>query len=143
MNIPKHVILHCSATPDYPMDHMHFDKFGAKEIRYWHVNDNKWNDIGYHWVIRQSGLLETGRSETEIGAHCLGHNDAIGVCYVGSYEPNENQITCLGKLFLDIYNRLGIVPDDWYGHNEFSDKDCPGISMVLVRALFTKYQELN
>jgi len=143
MNKPTRVILHCSATPDYPLKHKHFDRFGAAEIKSWHMNDNDWKDIGYHWVIRQNGIIEKGREETEHGAHCRGHNDALGVCWVGSYEPNERQVFAYGKLFLGIYKRHGIIPDDWYGHNEFSDKDCPGVSMVLVRALLKKYLELN
>ena len=45
------IIIHCAAT--YPaMD------IGAAEIRQWHVRDNGWSDIGYHFVIRRNGVVE-------------------------------------------------------------------------------------
>lgn len=143
MSPPNYVILHCAATPDYSKDHKKFDSIGAKEIRKWHMRDNGWRDIGYHWVIRQSGIIEPGRPEKELGAHCKGHNDAIGVCYAGTDDPNSKQVDSLCELYLDIYTRHGIGFDDWHGHNEYTNKECPGISMVLVKKLFKMYRELN
>lgn len=132
---PTSVILHCSATPDYVVGSKYWDRFGAREIKIWHMRDNGWDDIGYQWVIRRSGVIDKGRDENRLGAHCKGHNDSIGVCLIGTREPNEFQVKSLARLALDIYKRHGIVPDDWYGHNEFADKECPGIPMALVRQL--------
>ena len=57
---------------------------GVKEIRKWHVDENKWSDIGYHDVIRRNGAIETGRPLEKPGAHAKGHNqNAIGICLVG------------------------------------------------------------
>ena len=40
-------------------------------------------DIGYHYVIRRDGTLETGRDETVTGAHVRGYNHlSIGICMV-------------------------------------------------------------
>ncbi len=76
------IIVHCSATPE-SMD------IGVKEIRDWHVNDNKWDDIGYHFVIRRDGTIECGRSIDKAGAHCKGHNaHSIGMCLVGGEDAD-------------------------------------------------------
>lgn len=82
------IVIHCSDTPA-GMD------IGAKEIREWHTapkpKGNGWRDIGYHYVIRRDGVLETGRDldgdgdiDEEVGAHAAGHNaNSIGICMVG------------------------------------------------------------
>lgn len=71
------IIIHCSYTfADMDTD--------AAEIKRWHVEDNNWHDIGYHYVIRRSGEVEEGRSLERAGAHVAGHNArTIGVCLVG------------------------------------------------------------
>lgn len=78
------IVVHCSATPP-SMD------IGADEIRDWHVNTNKWSDIGYHFVIRRSGQIQTGRPLTRPGAHTKGYNtNSIGICLVGGVDDSGN-----------------------------------------------------
>jgi N-acetylmuramoyl-L-alanine amidase len=81
MRIINQIVIHCSDTPA-GMD------IGAREIRGWHTSPppagNGWADIGYHYVIRRSGLIERGRPDEVVGAHVQGHNaNSIGVCIVG------------------------------------------------------------
>jgi hypothetical protein len=80
------IVVHCSATPQ--------DRdIGAKEIREWHVRDNGWSDIGYHYVIRRNGIQEIGRPESEPGAHASGHNaNSIGVCLVGGNDADNKAL---------------------------------------------------
>ena len=61
------IVIHCSATPPD-------QKIGAEEIRDWHVNGNKWSDIGYHYVIRRNGVIDVGRDVSVAGAHAKGYN---------------------------------------------------------------------
>ena len=81
-----HIIVHCSATtPD--MD------IGASEIDRWHTKKG-WNAIGYHYVIRRSGCLETGRPENIEGAHCKAggrNHDSIGICLVGGVTRTDDE----------------------------------------------------
>ena len=67
--VTTHCVVHCADTPA-EMD------IGAAEIRKWHTEDNGWDDIGYHYVIRRDGILENGRDTKMQGAHCaaLGMN---------------------------------------------------------------------
>lgn len=77
------IVIHCADT--YPgMD------IGAAEIDDWH-RQRGWKMIGYHYVIRRSGLIEPGRMESEIGAHVRGDNaKSIGVCLVGGKARGNN-----------------------------------------------------
>lgn len=114
------IIIHAADTPA-DMD------IGAAEIRDWHVDDNGWRDIGYHYVIRRDGTLETGRDELTPGAHAAGHNTgSVGVCLVGG-KPDCNytaaQWACLEALVRDL---LGRYPGaEVIGHRDVSAKPCP------------------
>ena len=70
------IIIHCSATPE-GRDH------SVADVTAWH-RARGFRTIGYHYLVHIDGRVERGRPESEIGAHCLGHNArSIGVCYVG------------------------------------------------------------
>lgn len=120
------IVIHCSATkPEL--------KITVKNIRRWHMEDNGWSDIGYHYVIGRDGLLEKGRDIDKVGAHVLGHNaTSIGVCLVGGVDnqgsPRQNytayQYYTLKKL-LDVLC-VTFPNADIMGHNDLdSAKDCP------------------
>ena len=134
VNRPNRVILHCSATPDYAPG-ADFDLFGAADIDAWHKAQG-WSEIGYHWVVRRTGLVEVGRDEKRYGAHTKGENtDSLGVCYIGRQYPTEEQLQALGTLFMALRVKYGIEADDWYPHYEFNPaKTCPGFSIELFRA---------
>jgi len=127
------LVLHCSATPP-SMD------IGVDKIREWHVEGNKWSDVGYHWIIRRDGTLEQGRSESKSGAHARGFNSqSIGVCLIGGVDSKMNaesnftkaQYQALFSLHDDLIARY---PDaKWKGHNELSTKACPSLN---VKELF-------
>ena len=130
MRTIKYIVIHCSDT--YPdMD------VGAGEIRRWHMIDNGWSDIGYHYVINRYGGLETGRPEELMGAHVKGHNTtSIGICMVGgkakSNNPTSNftaaQWDTLASLVVGLtrkYPKAQIV-----GHYELdSGKTCPNFDV--------------
>lgn len=117
------IVVHCSDTPP-PMD------IGVKEIRRWHVEDNGWSDIGYHYVIRRDGTVEVGRPVDVPGAHVKGFNaSTIGVCLVGGWDgvfdftfeqvfAFRNRVALLRQMFPYIAVR---------GHRELDpSKTCPG-----------------
>ncbi len=116
----KEIILHCSATPNGRHT-------TAKDINGWHL-DRGWSGIGYHYVIRVDNLLDVGRPEYWEGAHAKGHNhNSIGICMIGTDTYNKEQWsildTLLRKLLLKYPNAKVI------GHNEISDKNCPGFNV--------------
>jgi len=76
------IIVHCSATPEGR-------DVSPEEITRWHVEENGWSDVGYHFIITLDGVVHYGREVERAGAHVRGHNsDSIGICYVGGLDEN-------------------------------------------------------
>jgi len=135
------IVVHCSATRGS-------QDIGVDEIRQWHLA-NGWSDVGYHIVIRRSGIVEYGRHLNVTGIHVRGHNsDSIGVCLVGGLKEDgssdlpfggftDEQIHSLSKVlsFLEmsypdaeVLGHRDLSPDlDGDGEVERHEwlKDCP------------------
>lgn len=114
------LIIHCAATPP-DMD------IGAEEIDQWH-RERGWSGIGYHFVIRRSGLVEEGRDIETIGAHVRGHNDnSIGICLVGGKDQFDFTMAQMKSLDTLVHSLLRDYPDAAVrGHQEFDEnKACP------------------
>lgn len=122
------VVVHCSATPDKSkLD------YGASDIDAWHRARGFSNGIGYHRVIKRSGVIEVGRPLNMQGAHTKGQNsNSIGICYIGTNSPTPDQI----RSFISLYKELKIHWSSWHGHYEFDpNKTCPGFPMSAFRYL--------
>ena len=124
-----YIVIHCAATKA-SMD------IGLTEIRKWHVQDNGWRDVGYHYIIRRNGEVELGRSNRDTGAHAAGYNHkSISLCMVGGMaEDNsaENNFTAQQwTALLDLVKQIKVdYPEaDVIGHNEISEKECPSFDV--------------
>lgn len=138
---PKFVVLHCSATPDFNKNDPLFDKFGAKDIDKWH-KERGFDKIGYHIVIRRSGVYEFGRAllppKVEKGAHCKPINsESIGICYIGTKIPTTNQIKTLKQLYKIIFEQYGISKENWKAHKDYVATACPGFNIEIIRDLIS------
>jgi N-acetylmuramoyl-L-alanine amidase len=123
------IILHCTATPEGR-------NYDVATIRSWHVKNNGWKDIGYHYVIYLDGSVHKGRPIEQVGAHTSGHNsDSIGIVYVGGCDKNmkpkdtltteqETAMVNLIKALREEYGELSL-----HGHNEFANKACPSFNV--------------
>ncbi len=125
------IIVHCSAVrPD--------QQSSVAQIDSWHRERGFKLGIGYHYVVRRDGEVESGRPEFLVGAHCLNHNaHSIGVCYEGGLDirgqPADTrtaaQKQALRRLLEDLhrrYPRAVIV-----GHHDLNpQKACPCIKDV-------------
>ena len=119
------MIVHCAATPEGK-------NFKAADIDRWH-RERKMKCIGYHYVVDLDGTVEPGRPESEIGAHCLGHNQySIGVCYVGGLAangktPKDTRTAAQKEALLALLKKLRAkYPNaSIHGHRDFAAKACP------------------
>lgn len=119
------IIIHCSDSPLGRDD-------SAADIDRWHKAKG-WRKIGYHFVIRLDGTIETGREIDEVGAHCKGQNThSIGICYIGGRGADgkpadtrtEKQRSALRSLVEYLRERYGYL--EVYGHRYFDNsKACP------------------
>jgi N-acetylmuramoyl-L-alanine amidase len=124
------IIIHCSATPEGR-------DIDAATIRDWHITGNGWSDIGYHYVIKLNGEIESGRPLDVVGAHVKGHNeDSIGICYIGGMDedmnPKDTMLECQEESLRELIFSLRMVWDKHltiHGHNEYSTKACPSFKV--------------
>lgn len=123
------IIIHCSDS-DYP----HHDDVSV--IRQWHVNERGFRDVGYHYFIRKDGLIQPGRKEADIGAHCEGKNGtSIGICLHGKKEFTQSQFISLANIINSLAHKYPIKVVE--GHNFFNkNKTCPNFN---VREFKEKY----
>lgn len=132
---PRYIVVHESDSNSSNID--------AATIREWHLARG-WEDIGYHYVIRDGdgdpmadGKLEQGRDTSLCGAHCMGLNlESIGICVVGSFRdrrPSSRQILSLDALCLNICRRFNIPPSNIIGHCEVN-------SLVKSGRLSSRYR---
>jgi N-acetyl-anhydromuramyl-L-alanine amidase AmpD len=126
------IVVHCAATKA-SMD------IGATEIKKWHVDDNGWDDIGYHYIIKRGGLVEVGRPEAFQGAHAPAANSkSIGICLIGGMAEDggpENNFTLQQFLSLkDLIKRNKMTnPNivEIVGHCDIQENkpNCPGFNL--------------
>lgn len=86
---------------------------GTKEIDRLHRNKGLLC-IGYHYVIRKDGTVETGRPLTQRGVHLEDRNHcSIGICMVGNGTSNVAQETGLVELLdtLDLQFPNAVLED--------------------------------
>ena len=125
------IIIHCSAVrPDQTSS--------VAQIDSWHRKKGWKLGVGYHYVVRRDGQIETGRPEWLVGAHCQNHNShSIGVCYEGGLdirgqpadtrtEAQKEALRRLLKALKERYPRAIIV-----GHRNLNPlKACPCFDAV-------------
>lgn len=119
------IIIHCSATPEGR-------DYTVADIDRWHKAKG-WKGIGYHFVIYRDGSVHVGRSKSQVGAHCVGHNSiSIGICYIGGLSSDgktpkdtrtKEQRDSLRALIEQLREEFPGVA--LHGHNEFAAKSCP------------------
>lgn len=126
------IAVHCSATTEK-------QNIGAADINKWH-RAKGWACIGYHYVIKRDGTVETGRDDSVVGAHVAGFNErSVGICMVGGVSADDvskaqnnftpAQFSSLKKLLLELrkkYPRAVIQ-----GHRDFPGvaKACPSFDV--------------
>ncbi len=124
------IAIHCSATPP-TMD------IGVEKIKEWHVKDNGWDDVGYHFIITRDGTIEPARPEDMQGAHAPRVNDrSVAICLIGGSDVNggwsnnftDEQFVTLKALLLNLTKKYEIKKI--IGHYQVdSRKECPSFKV--------------
>lgn len=121
----KKIIVHCSAS-DLAL---HDD---PQVIKDWHVKENGWNDIGYHYVITKDGNVHQGRPLKEVGAHCMGENLwSVGICLTGEHEFSPDQFFSLAWLINHLLESNPSITEV-KPHTHFDkNKTCPNFDLRI------------
>lgn len=116
------IVIHSAATKP-TMD------IGLKEITKWH-RDQGYTAIGYHFVIRRDGTVETGRPVDTIGAHVRGYNStSVGICMVGGIDAKgkpENNYT--PEQFETLKTLIKELSTTYKGAKVVGHRDFPGVA---------------
>jgi len=121
-------IIHCSATDLPYMDDI-------CPIRYGHIHDNGWEDVGYHFFITKRGTVQFGRKIDVVGAHARSFNsESIGICLSGEFEFKEIQFMAAAVLLDTLREYLpGLKPRWIFPHRHLNVyKTCPNFSLSRI-----------
>ena len=93
------VHLHCAEvdTTKAVIHHTASHDVSVATIDEWH-KERGWDGIGYHFVIRQNGIIEHGRLLSKKGAHAKGRNNWVGIALTGYDTFTREQIDSLRTL---------------------------------------------
>lgn len=134
MNNPEAIIIHHSLTKDSTT-------LSWSAIRRYHIEVNRWDDVGYHYgveLVGNSYEILSGRMPDVQAAHCSPHGynrKSIGICLVGNLNehlPPPEQIEKLIELILFLMRQYDIPVGKVFGHREIDTRrSCPGDFLSL------------
>lgn len=122
------IFVHCSATPP-TMD------IGRETIEMWHKQQG-WLSIGYHFVIKRDGTVESGRPVDVVGSHVKDWNSkSVGVCLVGGinakgqFEANFTtaQMNSLRNKLEELMSKYPNA--ELMAHHSVAAKACPSFDV--------------
>jgi Tfp pilus assembly protein PilF len=108
-----------------------------QKIQRYHQNEQKWADIGYHYIIDRSGAVWQGRKLQYQGAHARGTANLgnIGIVVLGNFlhqgiSPAQKE--GLETLIEKLSDHFNIPPQRIYTHREIlqGKTDCPGPALA-------------
>ncbi len=102
-------------------------------IANYHVNNNKWSTIGYHFIIQKSGKVVQVNDIETLSPHARNVNmKSIGICFNGNFEKNEPTKESIEACYLLIkklrneYPNIKVVK----GHCDVGATKCPGVNLI-------------
>lgn len=126
---PKGIIIHCSDSPQGRGDDIN-------TIRQWHLARG-FKDVGYHFVILEDGLIQTGRAENVLGSHAKGYNDYLGICLIGIDTFTSAQFASLKSLCKELIDKYNFKLDNVKGHCAVNpNKTCPNFNVANFKEEF-------
>ena len=119
----------------------------VRAVWYFHANSRGWGDIGYNYLVDQSGNLFQGRyydqdyaevnSLDVVGGHALSYNwDSSGISALGDFtnsQPSNAMLQTISNIAGFKLYRYGVDPSGWQGdlpavvgHRDTMQTSCPG-----------------
>ncbi|RMF59214.1 MAG: N-acetylmuramoyl-L-alanine amidase [Bacteroidetes bacterium] len=95
----------------------------------YHVQENGWPGIGYHFVISQDGDIWQTNALDTASYHVPKYNRvSVGICLIGNFmeaKPNILQKAAAASAIAHVWQQLGRKVDV-KGHRDFNKPQCPG-----------------
>lgn len=134
----------------------------VRAIQDYHMNTRGWIDIGYNYVICQTGTIFQGREDGNdqrdvVGAHDAYNAGSVGVSGLGYFHPPHDQQPTSALLagFVELfgwiaarraidptgtsyYASYGALVPTVYGHRDVRATACPGDHLYAERAMIRR-----
>lgn len=127
------VVVHHFYRPDIPASaSLSREREAMRQVEHYHTEGNKdWDDIGYQFVIFDSGRAYEGRGWGHSGAHTRGMNfESVGVAFAidGNRADASPAAYAKARGLLREGVEHGYLSSDYKvdGHRDYQQKDCPG-----------------
>ena len=130
------IVVHQTDTEDQ-------GKFTAYNIANYHVNNNDWAGIGYHYLITDDGSIFKTNDEDKISYHASGYNSrSIGVAITGDHTIGSDNYDIVDKknynalvyVLAKLCNKYNLNVSDIIGHNETGSTNiCHNLKMDQLR----------
>ncbi|KAG8181342.1 hypothetical protein JTE90_017509 [Oedothorax gibbosus] len=109
----------------------------ARETQNFHINTNKWSDIGYSFLVGGDGRIYEGRGWKAVGAHTYGYNSkALGISFMGNFEKTKPSAPMLAaaKKLIDCGVQKGVIANNRqiHGHRDAKCTACPGAALYAI-----------
>lgn len=128
----KITVHHSAEIPGFTLNG-HYDNSVAalRKIQRYHIHENGWGDIGYHYLIDGSGRVFEGRNDRWQGAHAGGDANVgnLGICLLGDFgghQPTPAALDALRRLIDEYRSTNGIPREQVVGHKDIKNTECPG-----------------
>lgn len=111
--------------------------YRIREIQKFHMYQ-RWNDIGYNFLVGGDGAVYVGRGWNKIGEHTKGYNmKSICIAFVGTFDeilPPKRQLVAAQRL-IEEGVQLKKLSTDYrlYGQRQLiEDTGSPGLTLYKV-----------
>jgi len=103
----------------------------VRAIQDYHMDKNKWSDIGYHYLVGPEGKYYEGRAEGLLGSHCPPNEGRLGLNLIGDFSKGRDTLGTvqrrkLVELLKYFCAKYCIRTEEIKGHRDLDPSDCPG-----------------
>lgn len=109
----------------------------VRDIQAYHMNEKRYDDIGYNFLIGSDGNVLVGRGWDFAGAHTRGYNsDSVGIAFIGNFErksPTSEALSAAEQLIAAGVESRKLAEDyKVYGHKQLAPSTSPGQELYNI-----------
>ncbi|MGC8879660.1 MAG: N-acetylmuramoyl-L-alanine amidase [Anaerolineae bacterium] len=124
----KSLVIHHSVVPP---------SVDARQIARYHVEQQGWPGIGYHFFITPEGHIQQTQPLEVISYHAgtVGNQEGVGICLSGNFTdqpPTEPQLNATAQLLAWLLSALNLPLEAVHGHCDYRNTQCPGLTWTTI-----------
>ncbi|XP_053552390.1 peptidoglycan recognition protein 1-like [Bombina bombina] len=118
----------------------------VRNIQNYHINSQKWCDVGYSFLVGEDGNVYEGRGWNRVGVHAPNYNSrSIGISVIGDFtnrNPNSAAQNAVRSLIACGLSK-GFIQKNYSlrGHRDVYSTSCPGNAFYNVIKKWPNYKK--